>query len=66
MNRLETTTATVEFEIFANPRRDTDPQLVDAVTQNNRLRRALHDARDEGPQVLRCGLRGPLVVRVTC
>jgi SpoVK/Ycf46/Vps4 family AAA+-type ATPase len=47
MKLLETTAATIEFEIVENARRDTDPRLVNAVRQNDTLRRALHEARNE-------------------
>ena len=47
MKVLETTTATIEFEIVENGGRDTDPRLVNAVGQNDTLRRALHEARNE-------------------
>jgi len=47
MKVLETTTATIEFEIVENGGRDTDPWLVNAVRQNDALRRALHEARNE-------------------
>jgi proteasome-associated ATPase len=47
MKLLETTTATIEFEIVENAGRDTDPRLLNAVRQNDILRRALHEARNE-------------------
>ena len=47
MKLLETTAATIEFEIVEDPRRDADPRLVDAVRQNDKLWRALHEARNE-------------------
>src|SRR6266852_5003819 len=47
MKLLETTAATIEFEIVENAGRDTDPRLVNAVRQNDKLRRALHEARNE-------------------
>ena len=47
MNRLETTAATIEFEMVEDTRRDTDPRLENAVRQNDTLRRALHEARNE-------------------
>ncbi len=34
MKLLETTTATIEFEIAEDAHRDSDPRLVDAVMQN--------------------------------
>jgi hypothetical protein len=40
MKLLETTAATIEFEIVENAGRDTDPRL-------DTLRRALHEARNE-------------------
>src|SRR6266852_7605947 len=47
MKVLETTAATIEFEMVENAGRDTDPRLVNAVRQNDTLRRALHEARNE-------------------
>jgi proteasome-associated ATPase len=47
MNRLHTTAATFEFEIVEDPRRDTDSRLMDAVRQNDTLRCALREARNE-------------------
>ena len=47
MKPLETTAATIEFEMVANVRRDSDPRLVDAVMQNEKLRHAIHEARNE-------------------
>jgi proteasome-associated ATPase len=47
MKRLETTTATIEFEIVEHAGRDTGPRLVNAVRQNDTLRHALHEARNE-------------------
>jgi len=47
MKVLETTAATIEFEIVENAGRDTDPQLLNAARQNDTLRRALHEARNE-------------------
>jgi proteasome-associated ATPase len=47
MKPLKTTAATLAFEIVEGGRRDTDPRLVDAVRQNDTLRRALHEARNE-------------------
>jgi len=45
--KLLETTATIEFEIVENAGRDTDPRLLNAVRQNDTLRRALHEARNE-------------------
>src|SRR6267378_2515503 len=47
MTVLETTAATIEFETVEHAGRDTDPRLVNTVTQNDTLRRALHEARNE-------------------
>src|SRR5258706_2544929 len=47
MKVLETTAATIEFEIVENAGRDTDPQLLNAARQNDTLRRALPEARNE-------------------
>lgn len=47
MKLLETTTATIEFETVEYGGRDTDSWLAHAVRQNDRLRRALHEARNE-------------------
>jgi proteasome-associated ATPase len=47
MKLLDMTTATIEFEIVDNAGRDTDPRLLHAVRQNDTLRRALHEARNE-------------------
>jgi len=47
MKTLETTTATIEFEIVEDAHRDSAPRLVDAVTQNEKLRQAIHEARNE-------------------
>jgi len=47
MTVLGTTAATIEFEIVEHAGRATDPRLVNAVRQNDTLRRALHEARNE-------------------
>src|SRR5690242_17144916 len=47
MTPLETTTLTIEFESVEHAGRDIDPRLVNAVRQNDTLRRALHEARTE-------------------
>ena len=47
MNPMDTTAATIAFEIVEDARRDTHPQLADAVRQNDKLWRALHEARNE-------------------
>ena len=47
MTVLETTAATIEFEIVEHAGRATDPRLVNAVRQNDTLRCALHEARNE-------------------
>src|SRR5882724_2847074 len=47
MKTLETTTATIEFEIVENGGRDSDPRLVNAVMQNEKLRHLIHEARNE-------------------
>jgi proteasome-associated ATPase len=47
MKLLETTTALIEFEIVGDAHRDSDPRLVDAVIQNEKLRQVIHEARNE-------------------
>ena len=47
MKVLETTAATIELEIVENAGRDTNPRLLNAARQNDTLRRALHEARNE-------------------
>ena len=47
MKLLETTTATIEFEIVGDAYRDSDPRLADAVIQTEKLRQAIHEARNE-------------------
>ena len=47
MMLLEGTTATIEFEIVGDAHRESDPRRVDALMQNEKLRQAIHEARDE-------------------
>ncbi len=47
MKLLETTTATIEFEIVGDAHRDSDPRLADAVIQTEKLSQAIHEARNE-------------------
>ncbi len=47
MKTLETTAATIEFEIVEDAHRDSDPRLVDAVMQNEKLRHLIYEARSE-------------------
>src|SRR5258706_4533223 len=47
MKCLETTAATIEVEIVEHAGRDPDPRLLNAARQNDTLRRALHEARNE-------------------
>ena len=47
MKLLETTTAQIEFEIVGDAHRDSEPRLVDAVIQNEKLHQAIHEARNE-------------------
>jgi proteasome-associated ATPase len=47
MKLLETTTATIEFAIVGDAHRDSDPRLVDAVMQNEKLRHLIYEARNE-------------------
>jgi proteasome-associated ATPase len=47
MKLVETTAATIEFEIVETAGHDTDPRLLNALKQNDTLRRVLHEARTE-------------------
>ena len=51
MKPFKTTAATIAFEIVEDARRDTDPQLADAVRQNDKLWHAPREARNEITQL---------------
>src|SRR3954467_10368087 len=47
MELVEATATRIEFDMVEKARGDLDPRIVQAFSQNEKLRHALHEARDE-------------------